>query len=139
MPDFYRPPQCSTAFPLLQYRENATIINPAAMESDFLAYGQPITVGGNYRSQWSDISGNPRTQSLRFSFVGDNSGASLLAGGYILNDQTAPTGFTGIYGRLGAVISGDPEYSGLVVALSGGLYNIGWMPMPLTCATPTMY
>lgn len=104
-----------------QYRENATIINPAAVESDFLAYGQRYTIGANYRSQWSDISGNPTTQTVRFSFIGDQRGASLVAGGYIMNDQTGPTGFSGLYGRVGAVISGDPVYSGLVVALSGGL------------------
>ncbi|RME96908.1 MAG: type IX secretion system membrane protein PorP/SprF [Bacteroidetes bacterium] len=104
-----------------QYRENATIINPAAMESDFLAWGQHMTAGANYRSQWNGISGNPTTQSLRFSFLGDTRGASLLGGGYLINDQTGPTGLTGLYARLGAVISGDPEYSGLAVALSGGL------------------
>lgn len=104
-----------------QYRENATIINPAAMESDFLAYGQNFTVGANYRSQWSEISGNPRTQSVRFSFTGDGSGATLMGGGYLMNDQTGPTGFTGLYGRIGAVISGDPEERGFVVALSGGI------------------
>ncbi len=104
-----------------QYRENATIINPAAMESDFLAFGQNMTLGANYRSQWNGISGNPRTQAVRFSFMGDGSGASLLAGGYLMNDQTGPTGFTGVYARVGAVISGDPEYSGIAVALSGGM------------------
>lgn len=104
-----------------QYRENATIINPAAVESDFLAYGQNMTLGANYRSQWNGISGNPRTQALRFSFIGDGSGASLLGGGYLMNDQTGPTGFTGVYARIGAVISGDPEYSGLAIALSGGV------------------
>lgn len=104
-----------------QYRENATIINPAAMESDFLAFGQNLSVGASYRSQWSDISGNPTTQSLRFSFLGETSGAALLGGAYVLNDQTGPTGFTGLYARIGAVISGDPEYSGLALALSGGL------------------
>jgi len=104
-----------------QYRENATILNPAAMESDFLAYGQNMTLGATYRSQWNGISGNPRTQAVRFSFLGDGSGASLLGGGYLMNDQTGPTGFTGIYARFGAVISGDPEYSGLAIALSGGL------------------
>ena len=104
-----------------QYRENATILNPAAVESDFLAYGQSMTLGANYRSQWNGISGNPRTQTVRFSFIGDVSGASLLGGGYLMNDQTGPTGFTGVYARIGAVISGDPEYSGLAIALSGGL------------------
>jgi hypothetical protein len=31
-----------------QYRENATILNPAAVESDFLAYGQSKTLGATY-------------------------------------------------------------------------------------------
>jgi type IX secretion system PorP/SprF family membrane protein len=38
-----------------------------------------------------------------------------------MNDQTGPTGFTGIYARIGAVISGDPTYSGLAIAISGGM------------------
>lgn len=105
-----------------QYRENATLINPAAMENDFLAWGQNLTFGANYRSQWSDIANGPRTQSVRASYIHDeSSGASLMGGGYLLSDQTGPTGFTGLYGRLGVVISGDPEYSGLAVALSAGI------------------
>jgi type IX secretion system PorP/SprF family membrane protein len=105
-----------------QYRENATLINPAAMESDFLSFGQNMTVGANYRSQWTGISGAPTTQTLRFSYLNsDTRGAAFMGGGYLLNDQTGPTGFTGLYARIGAVISGDPAYSGLALALSGGL------------------
>ena len=91
------------------------------MEADFLAWGQNLTFGANYRSQWSQITGGPNTQSLRMSYVQKGGGASLMAGGYLLNDQTGPTGYTGLYGRIGAVISGDPEYSGLAVALSAGV------------------
>lgn len=105
-----------------QYRENATLINPAAMESDFLATGRNLTFGANYRVQWAGLSGAPRTQTVRLSYLNKEwSGATLMAGGHLINDQTGPTGFTGVYGRLGAVISGDPEYSGLAVALTGGL------------------
>lgn len=105
-----------------QYRENATLINPAAMESDFLAFGYNMSLGINYRKQWAGLSGSPETQSLRFSYINkDWSGATLTTGGYLLNDVTGPTGMTGAYGRIGAVISGDPEFSGLSVALSAGL------------------
>lgn len=105
-----------------QYRENATLINPAAMESDFLATAQNMTFGASIRSQWSGISGGPRTRVLRGSYINSNSsGAAILAGGHILSDVTGPTGVTGIYGRVGAVISPDPEYSGISLALSGGL------------------
>lgn len=104
-----------------QYRENATLINPAAMETDFLSYGYNMTVGASYRKQWAGISGSPTTQSVRFSYLNPTrSGSSLSFGGYVLNDQTGPTGYTGAYGRIGAVIGGDPKYSGLSLALSGG-------------------
>lgn len=104
-----------------QYRENATLINPAAMELDFLAFGYPMTVGASYRKQWSGINGSPTTQTLRFSYVNaGRSAANLIAGGYVINDQTGPTGFTGFYGRVGAVLGADVEYSGLSLAISGG-------------------
>jgi type IX secretion system PorP/SprF family membrane protein len=105
-----------------QYRENATLINPAAMESDFLSAAQNMTFGVSIRSQWSGISGGPKTKVLRGSYVNSqSSGAAFMAGGHIISDVTGPTGVTGIYGRAGAVISGDPEYSGISLALSGGL------------------
>jgi type IX secretion system PorP/SprF family membrane protein len=105
-----------------QYRENATIINPAAMENDFLAAGYNMSVGATYRRQWVGFSGSPQTQSLRFSYINPRiTGATFTVGGQLINDQTGPTGLTGVYGRIGTVISGDPEYSGLSLALSGGM------------------
>lgn len=105
-----------------QYRENATIINPAAMESDFFAYGNNITLGATYRSQWGGISGNPRTQTIRGSFLSlAGGGVNLMAGGYLVNDATGPTGFTGFYGKIGGVLGSDPEYSGLAIGISGGM------------------
>lgn len=104
-----------------QYRENATLINPAAMETDFLSFGYNMTVGASYRKQWAGFSGSPETQSVRFSYLNrNNSGTSLTFGGHILNDQTGPTGYTGAYARLGAVIGGNPEYGGLSIAITGG-------------------
>lgn len=105
-----------------QYRESATIINPAAMESDFLAFGQNLSAGVSYRSQWAGFTGGPQTQTLRLSYVDKGgSGVSLLTGGYLINDVTGPTGFTGLYGRIGGVVSADPEYSGFSVAITGGI------------------
>jgi len=105
-----------------QYRENASLINPAAIEGDFFAYGQNMTFGVSYRSQWVGLANGPRTQTLRGSYLNtDYSGVTLLAGGHIINDQTGPTGFTGAYGRIGGVVTSDPEYSGLSIALSAGI------------------
>lgn len=104
-----------------QYRENMTLINPAGMESDFLTFGQNLTLGASYRAQWVGLTNGPTTQTIRASYVNtEASGVTFLAGGHLINDQTGPTGFTGIYGRIGGVISGDPEYSGLAIALSAG-------------------
>ncbi|HRF38562.1 MAG TPA: PorP/SprF family type IX secretion system membrane protein [Saprospiraceae bacterium] len=104
-----------------QYRENAVIINPAAMESDFLTFGNNMTFGASYRAQWTGIKSAPRTQTLRMSFVNKRyAGVTPMFGGHIVNDQTGPTGFTGIYGRIGGVITGDAEYGGLALALTAG-------------------
>ncbi|OAV45384.1 PorP/SprF family type IX secretion system membrane protein [Lewinella sp. 4G2] len=104
-----------------QYRENATIINPAALEADFLTYGYDMTFGANYRKQWAGIQNSPTTQIIRGSFVNPSRATvNITAGGYLLNDQTGPTGYTGAYGRIGTVISQDPEYYGISVGLSAG-------------------
>ena len=104
-----------------QYRENATLLNPAALESDFLTFGYNVGGGINYRRQWAGIAGSPESQSARFSYVNPNrSGATIHAGGYVLNDQTGPTGYTGVYGRIGTIISQDPEDYGISVGLTAG-------------------
>lgn len=105
-----------------QYRDHATILNPAAVSSDYLAFGQNISLGASYRVQWVDMEGAPTTQTLYGSYMqSEPSGFNLLTGGHIINDQTGPTGFTGIYGRIGGLVSGDPYYGGLSVGLSAGL------------------
>ncbi|MTB50814.1 PorP/SprF family type IX secretion system membrane protein [Lewinella sp. W8] len=104
-----------------QYRENATLLNPAAMESDFLAFGYNMSFGANYRRQWAGQENTPETQSIRFSYINPyRSGATLTAGAYLLNDQTGPTGYTGFYGRIGTVLGADPESGGISIGLSAG-------------------
>ena len=104
-----------------QYRENTTLINPAALESDFIGYGHNLSIGASYRIQWAGLSGAPRTQTLRASYLSrKGNGVSFMGGGHLINDQTGPTGFTGFYGRIGGIVSGDPDVSGLAIGLSGG-------------------
>ena len=105
-----------------QYREQATLINPAAMEPDFIAFGNNVSVGASYRTQWAGMPGAPETQSLRFTYFDNSkSGVSLVMGGHIQNDQTGPTGFTGIYGKIGGVISSDPDIMGISFAITAGM------------------
>lgn len=105
-----------------QYRENQTIINPAAVGSSYLGYGQNLTFGASFRSQWQGFENAPQTANLRGDFLfTEGSPVSIMGGGYLLSDQTGPTGFTGAYGRIGGVLSDDPYYGGLSVGLSFGM------------------
>jgi type IX secretion system PorP/SprF family membrane protein len=105
-----------------QYRENATIINPAAMEGDFLAFGQNLTLGLSYRAQWIGLPGAPRTQTARATFVNPNwNGVTIMTGGHLINDRTGPTGFAGLYGRFAGILTDDAIYGGFSVGLSAGL------------------
>ena len=104
-----------------QYRENQTILNPASVGSNFLSYQQNLSFGISHRVQWQGFEGSPKTSVLRGEYLYDNGGAvSLLAGGYLINDQTGPSGFTGAYGRIGGLLSDDPYFGGLSVGLSFG-------------------
>ena len=104
-----------------QYREQASLINPAAVENDYLTYAQNMTFGASYRAQWVGLSNAPTTAIFRGSYLYDRGSAGLMFGGHIISDQTGPTSFTGIYGRGAVVISSDPEYGGFVVGLSAGM------------------
>lgn len=105
-----------------QYRENQTIINPAAPGSSYLGYGQNMTIGASYRVQWQGFENAPTTANLRGDFLyTEGSPVSIMGGAYLLNDQTGPTGFTGLYGRIGGLLSDDPYYGGISLGLSFGM------------------
>jgi type IX secretion system PorP/SprF family membrane protein len=108
-----------------QYRDNASILNPASVESDFFAFEQNISFGASYRAQWVGLQNGPRTQTLRGSYMhtNGNSAVTFMGGGFIMNDQTGPTGFTGLYGRVAGIISPDPYEGGFVIGLSAGAVN----------------
>lgn len=52
------------------------------------------TIGITYRSQWSGISGAPKTATVFGSF--DMPKHNIALGGYLYNDQTGPTSRTGL-------------------------------------------
>ena len=104
-----------------QYREVQGAINPASINYDFFTDRHKTSFGMSIRRQWTDISNAPTTQILRGEhFMADRSGVAMLMGGYLMNDQTGPTGFTGLYGRFATVFTSDAEYSGLSIGLSAG-------------------
>ena len=104
-----------------QYREMQGVINPAAINYGFFTDQHKGSVGVSFRRQWVDMPGPPTTQILRGEyFAADHTGVTILAGGYLMNDQTGPTGFTGLYGRIAGVITSDAEFSGLSIGLAAG-------------------
>ncbi len=105
-----------------QYRENLTILNPAAVGSNYLTNEENLTFGATHRVQWQGIDGSPTTSTLRGDYLFESgSSVSLLTGGYLINDQTGPTGFTGLYGRVGGLLSDDPVYGGISLGLTFGM------------------
>jgi type IX secretion system PorP/SprF family membrane protein len=105
-----------------QYREAQGILNPAAINYDFFTDAHKTSIGLSFRRQWLDMTNPPTTQILRGEhFMADRSGVAILAGGYILRDQTGPTGYTGIYGKFATIFTDDAEYSGLSIGLNAGV------------------
>ncbi len=104
-----------------QYREYSGIINPAYVNSDFFLQDYDLSFGASFRAQWVGQPETPRTMLLRGEYVmADSRSVNGLVGGYLMNDQVGPTGFTGIYGRIGGILSQDPRDGGLVLAISAG-------------------
>lgn len=109
-----------------QYREAIGIINPAALNGDFLiSHGDLSTfIGLSARTQWVGRKGTPKTQFIRGEMVTDWQNITWLLGGYIINDQVDRIGTTGIYGRAAVMITGNhPEEGGLSVGLAAGYVN----------------
>ncbi len=106
-----------------QNQDNLGLINPAAISNNFLLHELPMSASATYRRQWTGFENGPQTQTLRFDYINANAGGNfkLISGGHLINDQTGPTGTTGIYGKIGAVMSEDPTYGGFAAALSIGV------------------
>ncbi len=105
-----------------QYRESLAYINPAAVSSDYFVNDYQASIGLSHRSQWIGFEAGPKTQLLKGSYILDNGNAvSLITGGMVLNDQTDPFGMTGIYGRIGGILSDDPSNGGFSLGITAGM------------------
>ena len=118
---FFTQPIVAQQLPLFsQYRENYIAINPAMVSTEYLMYGQTLSFGASYRTQWRGFEGAPETQLIRGEYLYDNGGFGLLTGGYLINDQTGPIGLTGAYGRIGGIFTDDPDFGGIAIGLTLG-------------------
>lgn len=104
-----------------QYREYHAIVNPANINSDYFVNEYTGSLGASMRLQWANIERSPRTQILRGEYITQNEGYfKIVTGGHLMNDQTGPTGMTGLYGRIAIVGNDRPQEGGW----SAG-FNIG--------------
>lgn len=104
-----------------QYQDNYMAINPAMVSRDYLINEDNLSFGASHRNQWTDFENSPKTQLIRGEYLYENGSFGLLTGGYLINDQTGPTGLTGLYGRIGGILAGDPYYGGIALGLSLGI------------------
>ncbi len=119
---YFATPLVSQQLPIFtQYQENRSYLNPAALNSSFFISDHNMSFGMTHRSQWIGFEAGPQTQFIRGDYFNNSVGVNLLAGGYLMNDKTDPISTTSIVGKIGAIISDDPSYSGLSFALSGGM------------------
>ncbi len=82
-----------------QFRDHQNLVNPGAITPDYLTYNKNLAAGIAYRYQWMGFGMDeaPNTGLAHFDYISEQ--RNMLLGGYILQDQTGPTGLTGIYGR----------------------------------------
>lgn len=101
------------------YRDQWSILNPAAISNNFLLNNRTMTLSGTWRTQWWGIPESPRTQLLNWEMVADEKNS--VFGAHVLNDQTGKIGQTGVYGRFAYRIKAGKR---VVQSLTIGL-NVG--------------
>ena len=112
-----------------QYRENQSIINPAALNIDFIRNDYNFSAGISRRNQWSatkllldngsTLNFGPSTTTGRVEWIFPED--RFFVGGYVMKDEAGAIELTGLYLRAGYLIIDPEEYSfGLVGSINGG-------------------
>lgn len=101
------------------YRDQWSILNPAAISNNFILNNRSMTLSGTWHTQWWGLPESPRTQLLNWEFVADEKNS--VFGAHLLNDQTGKIGQTGVYGRYAYRIkSGKRVVQSLTIGLTAG-------------------
>ena len=123
-----------------QYREYLGVINPAAVSSDFMIFNHNFSSSISHRLQWASFEGAPQTSLIKGEYIYDTENSvSLLTGGYIINDKIGPTGNSGIYGRVGGILSPgkNAHESGIILGLTAGMAQFRIRSSNLELVDPT--
>ena len=108
-----------------QYNDLQGILNPAAVNTNYLYFNHIFNIGINHRSQWTGIPNSPKTNTLHLDYVYENGPFSLISGGHIIQDQVSRIKTTGFYGKIGGLFSDDPKETGISVGITGGIVQYG--------------
>lgn len=101
------------------YRDQWSVLNPAAISNNFLLNNRSMTLSGTWHTQWWGLPESPRTQLLNWEFVADEKNS--VFGMHVLNDQTGKIGQTGVYGRFAYRIkSGRRTVQSFTVGINAG-------------------
>ncbi len=98
--------------------QNENTLNPSFIGGDYFKYGMPTQAGMRYRYQWAGVEGAPNTMNAYFSHF--NEDYNVLVGANFINDQTGPTGLTGVYGKTAYVIRASRDVM-IAAGLTGGI------------------
>ena len=101
-----------------QYQQGDHFTNPALLSEGMIKYDLNSTASLVYRNQWTGVKDAPRTALGRFENF--NEDYNVFFGGSLIYDQTGPTSFTGVFGKMGYGIELNRDWM-LSVALSGGV------------------
>lgn len=107
-----------------QFRHFQSVINPASVNSDFFLYEYNVSLLSSYRMQWINQPETPRTLMVSGEVVSNFGNAfELVMGGALMQDRAGPQGYTGTYGRIGALFSEDPYFGAFSLGFHFGLVN----------------
>jgi len=101
-----------------QYQEGDHFTNPALLSNNYFKYDQASTVSLVYRNQWAGLKDAPQTSLGRFEHW--NEKLNLSYGGSVILDQTGPTSFMGVLGKIGYGVNINKNWL-LSGALSAGM------------------
>jgi type IX secretion system PorP/SprF family membrane protein len=79
------------------YRDQWSLLNPAAISNNYLLNKRSMTLSATWREQWWNVPESPQTQLLNWEYVQDD--FNSVWGLALLNDRTGKFGQTGLYGR----------------------------------------
>lgn len=100
------------------FNQNQNNFNPASINGDYHKYYLPTQAGIRYRYQWMQIEGAPRTLNAFYSHWDEDYNVSY--GGNLISDQTGPTSFTGIYGKVAYGLELNSDWM-VTAGLTGGV------------------